>query len=1114
MDLRLLGPLEVRLEDGPVELGPRKQRAVLAMLALEPGRTVSADRLAEGLWGDRLPPSAAKMVQLYVSHLRRALDGAGVRIVTHGRGYELELVDGEIDAVCAEWLLEEARPREALALWRGEPLADLADEPFAADAIRRLEELRLRAAEQAVDADLAAGRHAELIGELDALVAAHPLRERLHAQRLLALYRANRQSEALAAYRTARAGLVEQIGVEPGAELQRLHEQILAHDPALDLPATAAGEAETQPPGGRTPERWRPRRVLVGAAVLALAGLLGGGALLLARSGRVPAPASIAANAVAVIDPHDASLTSQIPVGASPSHMAVGEGGVWVSNADDGTVSRLDRATRTVRQTIGVGSAPGAIAVGGGGVWVVNTLDRTLSWISPNTNQVVKTIPVGNGPSGVCVGGGGVWVANGDDRTVLRLDEHNGRRTGLVRLDDAPTELACGGGAVWASSESGGTVTEISAPQGHVVGSTRVGVGVSALAFGDGAVWVANPLAGTVSEIDPRRSGVARTVAFGAGDGPAAVAVGKGAVWVSNQYAGTVARINPRRGVIVRTLTIGNRPQGLALVGDALWTGVRAGGARHRGGTLRVVGATGQPFRRSDFDPATPAAYGSVANRVLGITNDGLTAFRRAGGLEGAKVVPDLAVALPDATEGGRTYAFRLRRGVRYSNGELVRPSDIRRGLERVMHAASPGSGFYSGIVGGSECLRHPTDCDLSRGVVADDDAGTIAFHLTAPDPDFLHKLALDFAVAVPAGTGPPGSRRTLPATGPYVIAEGRSRGELRLVRNPHFRVWSAAAKPDGYPDVIVHTTNGSVAPALRAVEAGSEDYVSVGGAVPDLSKRELDELFTRYASQVHTSSRPTTVYFWLNTREPPFDNPDVRRALNYAVDRRAALAFEGGARFASPTCQILPPSFPGYRPYCPYTAGAGPDRPWTAPDLRRARRLIAHSGTRGMHVTVFGTSPGFTAHSRFLARLLRQLGYRTSLRLVSERRIGGLATDPRRHPQTGPQIWTADYAAAADYVGLLFSCDALVSGDHVGLNWSRFCNRRSRRLMSRAQQLPATEQAAADALWGAVDREVVDRAAAIPLFNPKSIEVVSRRVGNAQYNPQWGLLLEQLWVR
>ena len=208
--------------------------------------------------------------------------------MTRGRGYELQLADGEVDAVRAERLLEESRPREALALWRGEPLADLADEPFAAAEIRRLQELRLRAAELAIDADLAAGRHAELIAELDALVAANPLRERLHAQRMLALYRANRQSEALGAYRAARAGLVEQIGVEPGAELQRLHEQILAHDPALDLPAAAAPEPATAPAARA---RRGSRAALVGAAALVLAGVLAFGIIRVLEPDGLPASA-------------------------------------------------------------------------------------------------------------------------------------------------------------------------------------------------------------------------------------------------------------------------------------------------------------------------------------------------------------------------------------------------------------------------------------------------------------------------------------------------------------------------------------------------------------------------------------------------------------------------------------------------------------------------------------------------------------------------------------------------------------------------------------------------------------------------------------------------------
>ena len=254
MELRLLGPIEVRLEDRPIELGPRKQRALLAMLALQVGRTVSADRLVEGLWGEEPPASAPKMVQLYVSHLRPLLEGSGARIVTRNGGYELQLSGDEVDVVRFERLLDESRAREALALWRGDALADVAGEPFAAAEIRRLDDLRLRAAESAIELDLAAGRHAEVIGELERLVAAEPLREHLHAQRMLALYRSGRQAEALEAYRDARSALVEQIGVEPGTELRSLQEAILAQDPALDIPDAADAEPATPPPlrrGGR-----------------------------------------------------------------------------------------------------------------------------------------------------------------------------------------------------------------------------------------------------------------------------------------------------------------------------------------------------------------------------------------------------------------------------------------------------------------------------------------------------------------------------------------------------------------------------------------------------------------------------------------------------------------------------------------------------------------------------------------------------------------------------------------------------------------------------------------------------------------------------------------------
>jgi DNA-binding SARP family transcriptional activator len=251
MQIRVLGPVEASVDGRSLALGGSKQRAVLAMLGLEANRTVSADRLIEGLWGEHPPASAGKMVQNYVWRLRTVLgEDAGAEIVTRGRGYELRIDPDSADVGRFERLLTEAgraagegaptdAAREALALWRGPALSDVADEPFATPEIRRLDELRLEAAELAIDADLAAGYHQEVVAEIDALAAEHPLRERLHGQRMLALYRCGRQAEALEAYREARRRLVDQIGVEPSPELRRLHEAILRQDPSLELEAAA-----------------------------------------------------------------------------------------------------------------------------------------------------------------------------------------------------------------------------------------------------------------------------------------------------------------------------------------------------------------------------------------------------------------------------------------------------------------------------------------------------------------------------------------------------------------------------------------------------------------------------------------------------------------------------------------------------------------------------------------------------------------------------------------------------------------------------------------------------------------------------------------------------------
>ena len=255
LEFGILGPLEVRADGRPVQLGGARPRAIFAMLALHANQSVSAERLALALWGEDVPPTAVKTVQVYVARLRKALGDPDV-LVTTPAGYCLRVRSGELDADRFERLVAEgrealtdgraehaaARLREALQLWRGPPLAEVASAPFAPGEIARLEEQHLAALEVRVEADITAGRHAELVGELQQLTSQHPWRERLHAQLMLALYRSGRQADALQAYRHAREVLVDQLGIEPGAELHDLHEAILAHDAALDaLPAAGGG---------------------------------------------------------------------------------------------------------------------------------------------------------------------------------------------------------------------------------------------------------------------------------------------------------------------------------------------------------------------------------------------------------------------------------------------------------------------------------------------------------------------------------------------------------------------------------------------------------------------------------------------------------------------------------------------------------------------------------------------------------------------------------------------------------------------------------------------------------------------------------------------------------
>ena len=1128
MDYRILGPLEVVVGDRPLELGGEKQRALLAILLLHANEPVSADRLIDGIWGEQLPPTALKTLQGYISRVRKVLGNGdqespgssnGV-LVTRGHGYLLQVEPGELDLDRFRGLVEDGREalahgnpdraagllRSALALWRGPPLGEFAYESFAQPAIGQLEELHLEALEERLEADLASGHDRQLVGELTALVERNPLRERLRAHLMLALYRSGRQAEALRVYQDYRRALSDELGLDPSPALHQLEESILNRDPSLEAPAASApGQAASGVPTWRRAtagRRWL-RLALAGSAVVALVGAVvassGGGARRLSL---------IAADSVGAISPARDKISAVVPVGSAPSGMAAGEGAVWLTNYNDAAVSRIDPATHSV-QTIPVASTPSAIAVGAGAVWVANTFRGTVSRIEPDPTAygIVQTIPVGNGPSGVAVGYGSVWVTNSSDGTLSRIDAVSGNVAHTIRLGGGATDVAAGLDAVWVSDEANGRVLQINPYTNQVSGMVNVGAGPTAITVGDGSVWVANSLDGTVSRINPQTNQILATIPVG--DGPNTIAAGMGGVWVANEYAGSVSRIDPTTDT-ARTITVGNRPQGVAVAGGLVWVGAQPAATSHRGGTLTALSQV--PF--GSVDPT--CRTGSIpCYWVTSETSDGLTAFKRVGGPDGATVVPDLAVSLPTPTDGGTTYTFQLRRGIRYSNGAPVRPGDFRHELERLFKLNAGFAGAYYGhIVGASGCLAHSASCDLAHGIVSDDAANQVTFHLVTPDPEFLDELALSVAVAVPSGTPDHDvGSHPVPTTGGYQIAD-YTPDEVKLVRNPYFHVWSNAARPDGSPYQIVWRTGESPSAEVTAVERGTADYT----LDPPPADR-LGELHTRLASQLHVNPNDVTVLLWLNTRVAPFNDIRVRRALNYAVDRAKVASLVGLDSHA--TCQFLPPYIPGYERYCPYTLDPSADGRWQARNLAKASGLIAASRTRGAQITIWNL-PGYDSFvtnlapvGRYLVSLLDQLGYHARLRTVAAADTSFQPGDSRAKIQGGLFSYAPAYPAASEFLGPQYdSCQSFIPDSASNPNWAEFCDPGFDATVRSALAADAALSPAATRLWAQADRQFTDQAPMVSLVTPSTIDFVSRRVGNYEYNPVWGALLDQMWVR
>jgi peptide/nickel transport system substrate-binding protein len=523
------------------------------------------------------------------------------------------------------------------------------------------------------------------------------------------------------------------------------------------------------------------------------------------------------------------------------------------------------------------------------------------------------------------------------------------------------------------------------------------------------------------------------------------------------------------------------------------------------GGTFTILA-------NSNFGVADPAQNYTLQEWQLLIdTHDGLTSFAKVAGVAGTKIVPDLATSIPAPTNGGKTYVFHIRHGIKFSNGQVLKPSDFVRTFERQFTVPGP-TAFYSDIVGANKCSTK--GCTLPQGVVADDSAYTLTINLTAPDAELMDQLALPFAYAVPASTSLKLTGNNVPpGTGPYMWKSYNPNTQAVLVRNPYFKVWNAQAQPAGYPNEIVEKYGLQVSDEVTQVKNGQANEVFDGDQIPSDQLSQLGS--SQFANQVHVNTLTADWYFALNTKQPPFNNLQARQAINYAADRSAYVKIAGGPSLAVPTCQILPPNYPSYVSYCPYTSGSGTTK-WAGPDIAKAKQLVQKSGTAGMKVVVDGTNDQVgKALVEQMVSDLNSIGYKASAQLLA----AGIqypfvqnSTNSKKW-NVGWSAWYQDYPAQSDFLNVLLGCGSIHPNSDASPNIAAFCDKTIEAKITQAEALETTNPSQAAKLWTQIDHMDTDQAPWVDMYNPKQIDFLSKNVKGYSWNPQWYILIDRLWL-
>jgi peptide/nickel transport system substrate-binding protein len=940
-----------------------------------------------------------------------------------------------------------------------------------------------------------------VIPELESLVARNPYRERLRALLMLALYQGGRQGESLSAYQDARTALVEDLGVEPGARLRELHAGILAQDPALE-PAGANGAPAPHRVEPESPRRRGWVLAALAAAAFGLAALvfavLSGG-----DESSKTNPLSDDSHAVAVIDPDTNGVTMAARAGTLPGPLAFEprSRSLWVGNVRDKSVTRIDVDPLRTGPTIAIGARPLGLAAADGAVWVVGSA-RTKPYViarridsrfdAARPPVKIETLPRDTGASAT-IDARSLWVAPSFGR-LTRLDPANGRRLG-PRVDavSTPSTIAAGEGQLWVGDSTAGVVARAD-PSTGIAKTVTVAGHPADIAIGSRSVWVTLALEDAVARID-RETGSVRSTTH-VGRRPGGIAVGAGAVWVANSGDGTVSRLDPASGAVTDRIPIGGSPQDVVVADHRVWVSVRPRSREIQerpGGTITM-----ETQDEIDFlDPAL--AYSPASISVLHQTCAKLLTYPSEPGPAGTRPVPELAEALPSRSADGRAYTFTIRRGYRFSapSGEPVTARSMKYTIERTLNPrmASYWAAHLDDLVGGAAFAegraRH------IAGIVAR--GNTLTLRLTRRSATLPERVALPAFCAVPLGTPvDPDGLPSVPSAGPYYIAEQVPGQEVVLRRNPAY-----GGSRRGHPDEIRVTVNAGGKGTIPRVERGAVDYAPI--AESPSTVRRLD---ARYGAASPAAEAGRQRYFvkpmpeldaiTFNTSRPAFSSARLRRAVNYAIDRRA-LAREGlwNGLPARPTDQYVPPTLQGFRDVRIYPM---------SPDLGRARAL---AGPRRRSVVLY--TGGFPSHVRMAEIVranLRRIGIDVQIKNLGDRIFARLErrNEPFDMAFTG---WYADYPNPIDFLRQLDGRTIRASGNS-NLAYFNDAGYNSRLDAATALLPPAREIA-----FGRLDVRMARTAAPwAAIANDRTHDFFSDRVGCQRWNAIFGLDLESLCIR